>query len=82
MYIIKCCKKLKKLLKIIIIDKQSLRKHFSDQFSNSVKIDPYLYAFGNMYYSFNDVLLTLNSYGIIFTDEIQSVSARIGIAIS
>ena len=64
------------------IDKQGLKKHFSYHFSNSVKINPYLYAFGNMYYYFNDVLLALKSYGIIFTDEMQSVSERTKVALS
>lgn len=56
------------------IDKQEFKKHISYKFCNSIKLDPYLYAFGNIYYSFNESLLDLNSYGIIFTDEIQSVS--------
>lgn len=56
------------------IDKQGFKKHIAYKFCNSIKLDPYLYAFGNMYYSFNENLLALNSYGIIFTDEIQSVT--------
>lgn len=56
------------------IDKQGFKKHMSYKFSNSIKLDPYLYAFGNMYYSFNEFLLFLDSYGIIFTDEIHSVT--------
>lgn len=56
------------------IDKLDFKRHISSTFGNSIKIDPYLYAFGNIYYSFNEYLLELNSYGIVFTDEIQSVS--------
>ncbi len=56
------------------IDKQGFKKHISNKFCKSIKLDPYLYAFGNIYYSFNETLEILNSYGIIFTDEIQSVT--------
>ncbi len=56
------------------IDKAGFKKYISNKFGNSIKIDPYLYAFGNIYYSFNEDLIALKSYGIIFTDEIQSVS--------
>ncbi len=52
------------------IDKLAFKKHISSTLGNSIKIDPYLYAFGNIYYSFNENLLELNSYGIVFTDEI------------
>lgn len=56
------------------LDKQGFKKHISSKFCNSIKLDPYLYAFGNMYYSFNENLSFLDSYGIVFTDELQSVS--------
>lgn len=59
---------------ITTIDKQLFKKHLYNKFSTSIKLDPYLYAFGNMYYSFNESLITQNSYGIVFTDEIKSVS--------
>lgn len=56
------------------IDKQGFKKHISSKFCKSIKLDPYLYAFGNIYFSFNEHLIGLNSYGIIFTDEMQSVT--------
>lgn len=56
------------------IDKLDFKKHIHSKFGNSIRIDPYLFAFGNIYYSFNEDLLALNSYGLVFNDEIQSVS--------
>ena len=56
------------------IDKLGFKKYLSKRFGNSILIDPYLYAFGNIYYSFNEDLLELNSYGLIFTDELNSVT--------
>lgn len=56
------------------IDKQKFKKYISNQFGNTIKIDPYLYSFGVIYYDFNDFLSEKDSYGIIFTDEIQSAT--------
>ena len=57
-----------------VIDKKDFKGYISNKFNNSIKLDPYLYAFGNIYYSFNENLEELDSYGIIFSDEIQSVT--------
>ena len=56
------------------LDKKSFKKYISNQFGSTIKIDPYLYAFGATYQKFNKFLLQNNSYGIIFSDEIKSVT--------
>lgn len=62
------------IIQYTTIDKLAFKKHISARFGNSIRIDPYLYAFGNIYYLFNEDLSALNSYGIVFTDEINNVS--------
>lgn len=56
------------------IVKSSMKKFLATKFKNSVKIDPYLYAFANMYNSFNSDIEAENSYGIIFSDKLDAIT--------
>ena len=56
------------------IVKSSMKKFLTTKYKNSLKIDPYLYAFANMYNSFNSDIQLENSYGIIFSDKLDNIN--------
>lgn len=56
------------------LDKKVFKKYISNQFGSAIKIDPYLYAFGATYQKFNQFAKQNGSYGIIFSDEIKSLT--------
>lgn len=53
----------------VIINKKIYKKHFG----NNIVVDPYLYSFAIMYKQFNQTLLKLNDYGIVFCDELKNM---------
>jgi len=59
------------------IYKSDFKKYLVKTFGESVKIDPYLYAFALNYYNFNADLTASNNYGIIFNDNLQNISQSI-----
>lgn len=59
------------------IYKTDFKKHLIKTFGESVRIDPYLYAFALNYYNFNADLTSQNNYGIIFNDNLQNISQSI-----
>lgn len=59
------------------IYKPNFKKHLSHTFGDNVKIDPYLYAFSLNYNNFNEDMKKINSYGIVFSDELQNISESI-----
>ena len=58
-----------------VIDKRDYKKHFG----NNIIVDPYLYSFAISYHEFNNLLIDLNDYGIIFCDEIKNMEKSLDV---
>lgn len=58
-----------------IVFKKEYKKHFG----NNIVVDPYLYSFAILYNSFNNTLLKLNDYGIVFCDELKKMEESLKI---
>lgn len=59
------------------IYKPAFKKHLLHTFGDNIKIDPYLYAFSLNYNHFNEDMEKLNSYGIVFSDDLQNITQSI-----
>lgn len=55
--------------------KSDYKKHFG----NNIIVDPYLYSFSILYHQFNDILIQLDDYGIIFCDELKKMEKSLEI---
>ncbi len=61
----------------IAIDKKSFKKSITDVFGNSIKIDPYIYAFGLLYDKISIYLNNQKSTGLIFLDDILTIPEQL-----
>jgi len=61
----------------IAIDKRSFRKNLNSTYGNSLKIDPYIYAFGILYDRVSTYLSNQESKGMIFLDDILTIPGQL-----
>lgn len=61
----------------IAIDKKSFKKSLNDSFGNSIKIDPYIYAFGLLYDKISNYLKNQKDKGLIFLDDILTIPEQL-----
>lgn len=61
----------------IAIDKKSFKRSITDMFGNSIKIDPYIYAFGMLYDKISIYLNNQKSKGLIFLDDILTIPEQL-----
>ena len=59
----------------VIVNKKIYKKHFG----NNIIVDPYLYSFAITYKQFNEILLSLDDYGIVFCDELRNMEESLKI---
>ena len=61
----------------IAIDKKHFKKSLKDIFKNSIKIDPYIYAFGLLYDKISNYLKCQKDKGLIFLDDILTIPEQL-----
>jgi len=61
----------------IAIDKKSFKRSITDIFGSSIKIDPYIYAFGMLYDKISIYLNNQKSKGLIFLDDILTIPEQL-----
>lgn len=57
----------------VVIHKQNFKKFIAKTHGNSIKIDPYLYAFSFLSIDFNNYLINKNENGMILLDENNNI---------
>ena len=61
----------------IAIDKKSFKRSLNDVFGNSIKIDPYIYAFGLLYDKISNYLKNQKDKGLIFLDDMLTIPEQL-----
>lgn len=61
----------------IAIDKKSFKRSLNASFGNSIKIDPYIYAFGLLYNKISNYLKNQKDKGLIFLDDILTIPEQL-----
>lgn len=61
----------------IAIDKKSFKRSLNASFGNSIKIDPYIYAFGLLYDKISNYLKNQKDKGLIFLDDILTIPEQL-----
>lgn len=61
----------------IAIDKKSFKRSLNASFGNSIKIDPYIYAFGLLYDKISNYLKNEKDKGLIFLDDILTIPEQL-----
>lgn len=61
----------------IAIDKKTFKRSINDVFGNSIKIDPYIYAFGLLYDKISNYLHDKKNKGLIFLDDILTIPEQL-----
>lgn len=61
----------------IAIDKKSFKRNLNASLGNSIKIDPYIYAFGLLYDKISNYLKNQKDKGLIFLDDILTIPEQL-----
>lgn len=61
----------------IAIDKKNFKRSLNNTFGNSIRIDPYIYAFGLLYDKISDYLKSQKDKGLIFLDDIITIPEQL-----